>query len=74
MFIFDWISPVLQNMHLLMCGKKRKIEHQKFADHGKGFLEEFVLMLVRMRRGFDSEDNRTVFGLSWSHISALFTT
>ena len=71
-FIFEWVSPCAEQMTLWM-GKKRHNERPcKPRKRILSLFEEFVLVLVRIRRGLDTEVLATLMGISQAHVCKIF--
>ena len=75
-YIFEWVMPCAEKTKLWM-GYKR---HEQQSDNSKPrkrlltLFEEYVLVLVRIRRGFDTTEVGSMFGVSQSHVSHVFIT
>ena len=75
--MFEWVLPCAQKVTLRM-GKKRHNTH--VTKQGKprklllSLFEEYLLVLVRIRRGFDTEEIGTIFGVTQSHVTHVFLT
>ena len=75
-FIFDWVLPCAKNTKLWMGNKKHQKESKQHKPKKRllSLFEEFILTLVRLRRSFDTYEFGTLFGVSSSHVSHVFTT
>ena len=76
MFIFDWILPCAKNVKLWL-GNKNLQKQSKYCSPKKRMLslfEEFILTLIKIRRGFDNEETGHLLGVSKSHVSHVFIT
>ena len=73
--LFHWLEGSTNNMKL--WGGKKTLTPTRKRGRRRVTLtpfEEFVLTLVRIRRGFDIQHLAYLFGLSTSHVSRIFTT
>ena len=72
---YEWLQPTLQNVKLWggnfkhVAGKAK--QRRRYA---MSLFEEYILTLVRMRRGYDTVFLAYLFGVSQSHVSRIFTT
>ena len=77
-FLYEFILPCAQHVPLWV-GKKReqsvKTHYRKSPKNRLlSFWEEYLLVIVRIRRGFDTEEIGALFGISQSLSSRIFTT
>lgn len=72
---FDWIEPTAKHIKLT-AGKFRQIPGK--AKNRKrtalSLFEEFLLTLIRIRRGYDTHHMGYLFGVAQSHASRIFNT
>ena len=79
MFILDWpfkwLEPTLQNVKLWRGNAQHVAgKAKKRGRYAMTLFEEYILTLVRIRRGYDTVLLAYLFGISQSHVSRLFTT
>lgn len=73
--IFKWISPCVQSIKLwdgkfkLTSGTKRKQKRKALT-----LFEEYLMTLVRIRRGYDTRHIAYLFGISTSQVTRVFVT
>ena len=77
-YLFDYILPCAQHVPLWQ-GKKRedsvKRHYRKSVrSRDLSFFEEFLLVLVRIRRGLDTAEVATLFGISQPQVTRIFIT
>ena len=73
-FIFEWVSPCAEKMKLWM-GKKRHVTRPCIPrKRVLSLFEEFVLVIVRIRRGLDTHEMGTLMGITQSHVSKIFVS
>ena len=76
-FMFEWVLPCAQNVTLWMGKKTHNTQATKQDKPRKRLLylfEEYLLVLVGIRRGFDTEEIGTIFGVTQSHVTHVFLT
>lgn len=76
LFIYEWILPLASKTKLWM-GSKRHSNRSSSHEPKKRLLslfEEFLLTLIRIRRGFDTNEMSFLFGVSQSQVSHVFLT
>lgn len=78
--LFNWIEPVAKKT-TLWSTKKKKTPKTETGQTKRGrprkilsLYEEFILTLVRIRRGFRVTHLKFLFGVSPTHISRIFIT
>ena len=76
MFLFDWIEPLAKNMKLWMGQKKndKATGHYNPRKRLLTLYEEFILTLIRIRRGWDVKETAVVLGISPCQVSRIFTS
>ena len=72
-FIFEWVLPCAEKVTLWM-GKKRYNTSSKPRRRILSLFEEYLLVLVRIRRCLDTEEIGTLFGITQSHVTHIFIT
>lgn len=73
--LYDWVEPSARDIKL--WGGKRKMTPLRKQGRRRKIMtlfEEYVLTLVRIKRGFGLTHLEYLFGISESHISRIFTT
>ena len=73
-FLFEWISPLVEKITLWMDQKRDKAQKGKARKRTLSLFNEFVLVLIRIRRGWAVRKTSAIFGVSACHISRIFTT
>ena len=71
-FMFEWVLPCAQKVTLWMGKKRHNTQATKQGKPRKRLLslfEEYLLVLVRIRRGFDTEEIGIIFGVTQSHVT-----
>ena len=73
--IFQWLKQTAKNIKL-WDGKRKYIPKRKQGRkrYTLTLFEEFVLTLVRIRRGYDINHFSFLFGISQSHVCRIFIT
>ena len=76
-YLFQWFKPCAQNVTLWM-GKKRHSKPSKIACKPRtrllNLFQEYLLVLVRIRRGLDTKEVGLLFGVTQSHVTHVFLT
>ena len=72
--IFEWLEPTAKQIKL-WDGKRRTIPGRSKGRRRKvlTLYEEYILTLVRIRRGYDTYHLSYLFGVSQSHVCRIFT-
>ena len=73
-FLFEYVLPGAEQMTLWMGKKRSKTPSSKPRRRLLSLFEEYLLVLVRIRRGFDTEEMGTLFGITQSHVTHIFIT
>ena len=76
-FMFELVLPCAQKVTLWMGKKRHNTQVTKQGKPRKRFLslvDEYLLILVRLWRGFDTEEIGTIFGVTQSHATHVFLT
>lgn len=69
--IFSWLKPYL-NKFKLWDGSKMCRKNKGYQRTSLKYFEEFLLCLIRIRRGFDVKTLSFNFGISTSQVSKIF--
>ena len=70
-FIFEWVSPCAAKMKLWVGKKRHDDKACKPRKRILSLFEEFVFVLIRIRRGLDTEVLATFMGVTQSHVSKI---
>ena len=72
---YEWLRPVAKNVKL--WGGKGKLipgKAKRRARTAMSLFEEFIMTLVRIRRGYDTHHLAYLFGVGQSHVSRIVIT
>ena len=77
-FVFEYLLPCAQFVPLWMGKKRESLTKRHYRKTPKkrtlSFFEEFIMTLVRIRRGLDTEEMAYLFGVTQSQVTHVFLT
>ena len=77
-FLFEFLLPCAQHVPLWMGKKRQQKTTTNYRKTPKkrtlAFFQEFLLVLVRIRRGLDTGEMTALFGVTQSHVTHVFIT
>ncbi len=71
---FDWLLPAAKMTTLWDPRRRRKISTRGKKRSSETLFCEYLLTLIRIRRGFETEDMAYLFEVTQQHVSKIFIT